>query len=92
MNNNFMVEGVDNNAKDVTGPLVYIPADATGEFSILQNNYSSEFGHSTGGQFNIVVKSGANGLHGSLYEYFQNRKLNAIWRRSTATAGRCSST
>ena len=78
MNNNFMVEGVDNNAKDVTGPLVYIPADATGEFSILQNNYNSEFGHSTGGQFNIVVKSGANGLHGSLYEYFQNRKLNAI--------------
>src|SRR5439155_16083490 len=40
--------------------------------------YSSEFGHSTGGQFNIVVKSGANNLHGSLYEYFQNRKLNAI--------------
>src|SRR5437867_11739849 len=78
MNNNFMVEGVDNNAKDVTGPLVYIPADATGEFAILQNNYNSEFGHSTGGQFNIVVKSGTNNLHGSLYEYFQNRKLNAI--------------
>ena len=78
MNNNFMVEGVDNNAKDVTGPLVYVPTDATGEFSILQNNYNSEFGHSTGGQFNVVVKSGTNAVHGSLYEYFQNRELNAI--------------
>ena len=78
MNNNFMVEGVDNNNKTVTGPLVYVPTDATGEFAILQNNYNSEFGHSTGGQFNTVVKSGTNDMHGSLYEYFQNRKLNAI--------------
>src|SRR5439155_3939138 len=78
MNNNFMVEGVDNNNKTVTGPLVYVPTDATGEFAILQNNYNSEFGHSTGGQFNTVVKSGENGMHGTAYEYFQNRKLNAI--------------
>jgi outer membrane receptor protein involved in Fe transport len=77
MNNNFMVEGVDNNRKDITGPLVYIPTDATQEFSILQNQYTAEFGHSTGGQFNTIIKSGTNDLHGSLYEYFQNRKLNA---------------
>src|SRR5207302_1849819 len=77
MNNNFMIEGVDNNNKAVTGPLVYVPTDATQEFSILQNQYNSEFGHSTGGQFNTIVKSGTNDLHGSLYEYFQNRKLNA---------------
>jgi len=78
MNNNFMIEGVDNNNKAVTGPLVYLPTDATQEFSILQNQYNSEFGHSTGGQFNTVVKSGTNEVHGSLYEYFQNRKLNAL--------------
>jgi hypothetical protein len=77
MNNNFMVEGVDNNNKTVTGPLVYVPTDATKEFSILQNQYNSEFGHSTGGQFNTIVKSGTNEIHGSFYEYFQNRKLNA---------------
>ena len=78
MNNNFMIEGVDNNNKAVTGPLVYLPTDATQEFSLLQNQYNSEFGHSTGGQFNLVVKSGTNEVHGSLYEYFQNRKLNAL--------------
>src|SRR5258706_730383 len=78
MNNNFMIEGVDNNNKAVTGPLVYVPTDATQEFSILQNQYNSEFGHSTGGQFNTVVMGGTNEMHGSLYEYFQNRKLNAM--------------
>jgi hypothetical protein len=78
MNNNFTIEGVDNNNKGITGPLVYVPTDATAEFTLLQNQYNAEFGHSTGGQFNTVVKSGTNEIHGSLYEYFQNRKVNAI--------------
>ncbi len=78
MNNNFMIEGVDNNNKTVTGPLVYVPTDATAEFSLLQNQFTSEFGHSSGGQFNTVVKGGTNELHGTLYEYFQNRNLNAV--------------
>lgn len=77
-NNNFTVEGVDNNAKNVTGPLVTIPNDAVQEFSALQNQFSPEFGHSTGGQFNTVVVSGTNQFHGKAYEYFQNRNLNAI--------------
>jgi len=82
MNNNFMIEGVDNNNKTITGPLVYVPTEATQEFSLLQNQFSAEFGHSTGGQFNTIVKSGGNNIHGSLYEYFQNRKLNAMARRN----------
>jgi hypothetical protein len=77
-NNNYMIEGVDNNNQTVTGPLVYLPTDATKEFSLLQNQFNSEFGHSTGGQFNTIIKSGSNDIHGSLYEYFQNRKLNAL--------------
>src|SRR5262249_15791809 len=77
-NNNYMIEGVDNNNQTITGPLVYVPTDATKEFSLLQNQFNSEFGHSTGGQFNTVVKSGSNEIHGSLYENFQNRKLNAL--------------
>jgi carboxypeptidase family protein len=78
MNNNFMIEGVDNNNKAITGPLVYVPTEATAEFTLLQNQFGAEFGHSTGGQFNTIVKSGSNELHGSLYEYFQNRNLNAV--------------
>jgi hypothetical protein len=78
MNNNFTIEGVDNNNKTVTGPLVYVPTEATAEFTLLQNQFAPEYGHSTGGQFNTVIKSGTNNVHGSLYEYFQNRNLNAV--------------
>ncbi len=77
-NNNFTIEGVDNNSKSVTGPLVNIPNDAVAEFSLLQNNFSAEFGHSSGGQFNTVVKSGTNSYHGMGYIYNQNRNYFAL--------------
>lgn len=77
-NNNFMVEGVDNNDRSVTGPVVQISNEFTREFSLQQNQFTPEFGHSTGGQFNTVLKGGSNDLHGSVYEYFQNRNLNAV--------------
>jgi hypothetical protein len=76
--NNYTIEGIDNNDKGVTGPLVYVPSDAVANFTVLQNQFNSEFGHSNGGQFNIVVRSGSNSIHGLAYEYFQNRNLNAI--------------
>lgn len=77
-NNNFMIEGVDNNSKSVTGPLVFIPNDAVAEFSMLQNQFSPEFGHSSGGQFNTVIKSGTNSYHGLAYLYNNNRNYNAL--------------
>jgi hypothetical protein len=77
-NNNYTIEGIDNNDKGVTGPLVFIPNDAVGEFTLITNQFSPEFGHSSGGQFNTNVISGTNHFHGRLYEYFQNRNLNAI--------------
>ena len=76
-NNDFTIEGIDNNNKGVTGPLVYIPNDAVGEFTAIVNQFSPDFGHSAGGQFNTTVKSGTNHIHGVAYEYFQNRNLNA---------------
>src|SRR5207248_7326888 len=56
MNNNFMVEGVDNNNKTITGPLVSVPTEATAEFTLIQNQVGTEFGHSSGGQFNTEIK------------------------------------
>jgi hypothetical protein len=76
-NNNFTVEGVDNNSKSVTGPVVVIPNDAVENFTVLQNQFSPEFGHSSGGQFNQTIRSGSNSFHGRAYEYFNNRNLNA---------------
>src|SRR2546425_1259907 len=77
-NNNFAVEGVDNNDKGVTGPLIRIPNDAVANFTLMQNQFNPEFGHSTGGQFNTIVLSGTNTFHGRLYDYFQNKNLNAV--------------
>src|SRR5580700_4268276 len=77
-NNDFTIEGVDNNNKSVTGPLVFVPNDAVAEFSLLQNQFSPEFGHSSGGQFNTVVKSGTNAYHGLAYVYNANRNYDAF--------------
>jgi hypothetical protein len=78
-NNNFMIEGVDNNNKSVTGSLIRsIPNDAVAEFTVLQNQASAEFGDSSGGQFNTILRGVANEIHGTLYEYLQNRNFNAI--------------
>ncbi len=77
-NNNFTIDGVDNNDKGVTGPSLIVPNDAVQEFTVLQNIFSPEFGHSNGGQFNVITKSGTNSFHGVAYEYLQNRNLNAL--------------
>jgi len=77
-NNNFTIEGVDNNSKSVTGPLVFVPNDAVAEFSFLQNQFSPDFGHSSGGQFNQVIKSGTNSYHGMAYLYNENRNYDAV--------------
>jgi hypothetical protein len=76
-NNNFTIEGIDNNSGSVTGPMVGVPNDAVAEFTFLQNQFSADFGHSSGGQFNQVVKGGTNQFHGSAYEYMFNRNLDA---------------
>ncbi|MGA3043828.1 MAG: carboxypeptidase regulatory-like domain-containing protein, partial [Bryobacteraceae bacterium] len=76
-NNNFTIEGIDNNDGSVTGPVVGVPNDAVAEFTFLQNQFSPDFGHSSGGQFNQVVKSGTNQFHGAAYEYMMNKNLDA---------------
>jgi len=76
--NNFNVDGVDDNNLGVTGPNSTVIPDAVAEFTLQTNQFSAETGHSSGGQFNLVTKTGTNSLHGSAYEYFQNRNLNAM--------------
>ncbi|MBC7927759.1 MAG: carboxypeptidase regulatory-like domain-containing protein, partial [Bryobacteraceae bacterium] len=77
-NNNFTIEGVDNNNRAVTGPNVSLSNEVVEEFSLQLNQFSPEVGHSSGGQFSSILKSGSNAVRGSVYEYFQNRNLNAI--------------
>jgi hypothetical protein len=77
-NNTFSLDGVLNDNHYSTGPQVYVANDAIAEFTLLQNQFSPEFGNGSGGIFNAVVKSGTNSIHGSVYEYLQNRNMNAL--------------
>jgi outer membrane receptor protein involved in Fe transport len=76
--NNFVVDGVDDNNLGVTGPNSTVIPDAVGEFVLLTNQFSAEYGHSAGGQFILVTKTGTNNWHGSGEWYAQNRNLNAM--------------
>src|SRR6266850_2574367 len=76
-NNSFIVDGVDNNDPIQTGPQGTVIQDAVQEFTVVKNNFDAEFGQFSGGQFNIVTRTGTNQYHGNAYWYTQNRHLNA---------------
>jgi hypothetical protein len=71
--NNFTVDGVDDNNLGVTGPNSTVIPDAVAEFSLQTNQFTAETGHSSGGQFNLVTKAGTNDWHGSGF-YSSRRK------------------
>jgi Carboxypeptidase regulatory-like domain len=77
-NNNFVVDGIDNNDKTVSGPQIYVSPESIAEFNVITNQASAEFARSTGGQFVTTTKSGTNGYHGTFYEFLRNRRLNAL--------------
>lgn len=75
--NNFILDGVDNNANVVdfyngASYVVNPPPDALAEFKVQTSNYSAEFGHSAGAVVNASIKSGSNAFHGSAWEYIRN--------------------
>ena len=77
-NNSFFLDGQSNNNYYDPAPLNYVSNEAIGEFTLLQNQFAPEFGGGSGGIFNAIVRTGTNQIHGSMYEYLQNRNLNAV--------------
>ncbi len=59
-----------------TGNTVPSP-DAVREFRVITNSYSAEYGRFAGGVVDVITRSGTNSLHGSLFEFLRNEKLNA---------------
>ena len=76
--NNFSVDGVDDNNLGTTGNNSTVIPDAVSEFSLQTNQFSAEYGHSAGGQFSLVTKTGTNQVHGSGEWYLQNRNFNSL--------------
>jgi len=76
--NNWTIDGADNFDRGANLTLLNYPSiDALQEFKILRSNYLPEQGRSSGGEINLVTRSGTNNFHGSVYEYFRNDVLNA---------------
>src|SRR5260221_710526 len=77
LNNSVTVDGADN-INTATGSQRATPSqEAVSEFRVVNNSFAAEYGRALGGIVNIVTKSGTNDIHGSVYEYFMNNKLNA---------------
>jgi carboxypeptidase family protein/TonB-dependent receptor-like protein len=75
--NNFLIEGVDNNETLVNSIAYLPPPDAIREFSVITTNAPAEFGRAGGGVQNLVIKSGTNDFHGSLYDFNRPKSLAA---------------
>jgi hypothetical protein len=79
--NNYRLDGVSLNdyANGAPGSVLggNLGVDAIQEFSVLTSNYSAEYGKTSGGVVNATTRSGTNALHGSVYEFIRNSKLDA---------------
>jgi hypothetical protein len=76
--NGFNIDGVEDNKLDTNGPTQPVIQESIAEFTLLTNQFSSEYGHSAGGIFNTVTKSGTNNWHGSAWGYNRNRNYDAF--------------
>lgn len=74
-NNNFMVDGSDNNDISVTIATSQIVPEAVAQYQVLQNPYSVEFGRNSGGQINVITKSGTNSFAGDAWDYYTSSGL-----------------
>jgi hypothetical protein len=75
--NNYLLDGVDNNETWLQTVVIFPNVDALDEFKLQTSTYSAEFGRSLGGVVNIQIKSGTNDFHGSVYEFFRDDGMDA---------------
>ncbi len=84
--NSIQIDGVDNNnlffgqalGRTGSGRAPYqFSQDAVQEFQVNTNSFSAEFGRAAGGAINVITKSGTNEFHGSVFEFYRDRALNA---------------
>jgi len=75
--NNFLLDGIYNGDPKLNSFGITPTVDAVQEFEVLTSVFDSTFGRNSGGQVNVVLKSGSNTLHGDAYEFFRNGALDA---------------
>jgi hypothetical protein len=82
MFNNFLLDGIDNNAygesnQGFDNQIIAVPPDSVAQFQVVTNNESAEYGRSSGATINVASQSGTNKFHATLYEFIRNTDLNA---------------
>ena len=77
-NNNYTIDGSDNNDISVTLQTTPVIPEAVAEFQVITNAYNAEFGRNSGAQLNVITRSGTNEFHGDLFEYYRGSTLNAM--------------
>ncbi|HEU4770431.1 MAG TPA: TonB-dependent receptor [Pyrinomonadaceae bacterium] len=77
-NNNFTIDGSDNNDLSVTISTVDVVPEGVGEFQIQTNPYNVEVGRNSGAQINVITRSGTNLFHGDVFEYYRGSALNSL--------------
>ena len=75
--NGFMINGANADEGKNNGTAVIPNLDSIEEFRIITNNFDAEYGNYSGGQINVVTKSGTNSFHGDLFEFNRNTAFNA---------------
>jgi hypothetical protein len=75
--NSFMVNGSDVEEDVNMGTAIIPNLDSIAEFRILTNNFDAEYGEYSGGQINVITKSGSNAFHGDAFEFLRNTNLDA---------------
>ncbi|MGB2626931.1 MAG: carboxypeptidase regulatory-like domain-containing protein [Candidatus Acidiferrum sp.] len=75
--NSFMVNGSDVEEDVNMGTAIIPNLDSISEFRIITNNFDAEYGEFSGGQINVVTKSGNNTFHGDAFEFARNTDLDA---------------
>src|ERR1700737_3945213 len=75
--NGFILNGILVQETGFSGAGAIPNLDSIEEFRILTNNFDAEYGNYSGGQINVITKSGTNDWHGNVFEFLRNTKLDA---------------
>ncbi len=77
MGNNYQIEGIDDNERTGLLQILVPPIEAIQTVDVSTSNFDAELGRASGAVTNVLLKSGTNSIHGAVYEFFQNSKLNS---------------
>ncbi len=77
-NNNFMIDGTDNNDLSVTIQTTPVLPEEVAEYSVGTASFSAEFGRNSGAQINVITRSGTNAFKGEVWDYYRSAGLNSL--------------